>query len=116
MHCKSRILVIEEERRWGLKENNKNYKEEKNQLGVRRQKFRIKWLTFPISHTRFFHLTAIARRRRNAIGFLKKEVWKLDCRQEIEIAFTYFENLFKSSNPQFLDEIQNLIQLTNNFK
>lgn len=53
--------MIEEERGWSLKENNKNYKEEKNHLGVGGNSLESSGSPPPYLNTRFLHLTTIAR-------------------------------------------------------
>jgi hypothetical protein len=56
-------------------------------------------------------VSTISRRRKNAIDFLKNDnnEWLSD-RNDIGDCFVqFFQNLFSSSNPQFLDDLDNLI-------
>jgi hypothetical protein len=76
-----------------------------------KQKSRVQWLTSPNLNTKFFHVSTIIRRRKNAIDFLKNDnnEWLSD-RNEIGDCFVqFFQNLFSSSNPQFPDDLDNLI-------
>jgi hypothetical protein len=76
-----------------------------------KQKSRVQWLTSPSLNTKFFHVSTIIRRRKNAIDFLKNDnnEWLSD-RNDIGACFVqFFQNLFSSSNPQFPDDFDNLI-------
>jgi hypothetical protein len=76
-----------------------------------KQKSRVQWLTSPCLNTKFFHVSTIIRRRKNAIDFLKNDnnEWLSD-RNDIGSCFVqFFQDLFTSSNPQFPDNLDNLI-------
>uniref|UniRef100_A0A2N9IIB3 Reverse transcriptase domain-containing protein n=1 Tax=Fagus sylvatica TaxID=28930 RepID=A0A2N9IIB3_FAGSY len=76
-----------------------------------KQKSRVQWLTSPTLNTKFFHVSTIIRRRKNAIDFLKNEnnEW-LSNRNDIGSSFVqFYQNLFTSSNPQFPVVLDNLI-------
>ena len=76
-----------------------------------KQKSRVQWLTSPTLNTKFFHVSTIIRRRKNAIDFLKNEnnEW-LSNRNDIGSSFVqFYKNLFSSSNPQFPIALDNLI-------
>ncbi|KAK3013488.1 hypothetical protein RJ639_010307 [Escallonia herrerae] len=62
-------------------------------------------------NTKFFHLTIIVRRRRNAIEFFKTsdEVW-VSSRKPIGDCFNdHFHNIFTSTDPSFPPDLDNLI-------
>ena len=76
-----------------------------------RQKARIKWLFAADLNTKFFNLTTIIRRRKNAIDFIKNQQgsW-VSGRKEIGRCFeSFFRNLFETSNPSILNNLDNLI-------
>lgn len=65
-----------------------------------RSKLRVQWLTSPDLNTRFFHVSTIVRRRRNAVEFLQDSAgcW-IDSRDQIGQLFVdSFSEIFTSSN------------------
>ena len=76
-----------------------------------KQKSRTKWLPATDLNTKFFHLSTIVRRRRNAIDFLKNQQgnW-ISGREDIEKCFVdFFIGLFTSSNPSIPNNLDGLI-------
>ena len=76
-----------------------------------RQKSRTKWLPAAELNTKFFHLSTIVRRRRNAIDFLKNQQgnW-VSGREAIGMCFEeFFTTLFTSSNPSIPNNLDDLI-------
>lgn len=76
-----------------------------------RSKSRVTWLTTKDLNTKYFHTSTIIRRRRNAIEFLKMAdgVW-LSSREEIGDYITrYFQDLYRSTNPQIHEDLKGLI-------
>ncbi|KAL0014567.1 hypothetical protein SO802_001636 [Lithocarpus litseifolius] len=76
-----------------------------------KNKSRNKWLTTTDLNAKYFHLSTIIRRKRNAIAFLKNQQgrWILG-RVEIGQSFVdYFINLFSTSNTPIPNNLENLI-------
>ncbi|XP_074300279.1 uncharacterized protein LOC141631518 [Silene latifolia] len=71
-----------------------------------RQRSRVNYLMEGDKSTRFFHLKASNRKRRNHIARLKDEggLWVIDEEAKRKLAMTYFDNLFASSNPSRMEE------------
>ena len=76
-----------------------------------KQKSRTKWLPATDLNTKFFHLSTIVKRRRNAIDFLKNQQgnW-ISGREDIGNCFVdFFTGLFTSSNPSIPNNLDGLI-------
>ncbi|KAB1219839.1 hypothetical protein CJ030_MR3G009481 [Morella rubra] len=76
-----------------------------------KSKSRVTWLTSSDLNTKFFHISTIVRRRRNAIEFLKTPTgsW-LNSRPEIGKLFTdSFSKLFTSTRPVLPSDLEGLI-------
>ena len=76
-----------------------------------KQKSHTKWLPATDLNTKFFHLSTIVRRRRNAIDFLKNQQgnW-ISGREDIGKCFVdFFTGLFTSSNPSIPNNLDGLI-------
>ncbi|KAI9112905.1 hypothetical protein K1719_016019 [Acacia pycnantha] len=74
---------------------------------------RIAWLTAGDRNSKFFHLTTVIRRKRNAILSIKdgNGSWTRD-KMVINHMFTeYFTNLFSSPGPRFLDKSLDAIEV-----
>jgi hypothetical protein len=77
-----------------------------------KSKSREIWLSCKDLNTRFFHLSTLIRRRRNAIDFLKLSsgAWISD-RASIGNCFTHhFSSLFSTASPIIADEMLDLFQ------
>ncbi|KAK3017177.1 hypothetical protein RJ639_007120 [Escallonia herrerae] len=62
------------------------------------------------TNTRFFHLTTITRRRRNALDYIRHEGNWITDRKEIGKCFTeHFSKVFTSSTPVIPHDLENLI-------
>ncbi|KAA3483880.1 reverse transcriptase [Gossypium australe] len=63
------------------------------------QRARIQWLREEDRNTHFFHVRATSRKKKNSIDRLKDSngVWHEDCNEICDVAWNYFNNLFKSS-------------------
>lgn len=79
-----------------------------------KQKSRVTWLDKGEDNTRFFHVSTIIRRRRNAIDSLKvgKDEWISDRVQIGNEFIRFFKELFKSSSPNLNSDIDQLISPT----
>lgn len=78
-----------------------------------RQKSRVTWLTTPDLNTRFFHLSAIVQRRRNAIDALRTGdgLW-LENRDSIgSYVVQNFQSLFCTTSTSFPRGLNDLIPL-----
>ena len=76
-----------------------------------KQKSRTKWLPATDLNTKFFHLSTIVRRGRNAIDFLKNQQgsW-ISGREDIGKCFVeFFTGLFTSSSPSIPNNLDGLI-------
>lgn len=85
--------------------------EQRKDESLWRSKSRVHWLTSKELNTRFFHISTIVRRRRNAIEFLKHPSgsW-LDSREEIGKLFVAsFTELYSSNNPRPPGDLDGLI-------
>lgn len=79
-----------------------------------RGKARTTWINERDANTRYLHITTLIHRRHNAIEYTKNSTvsWIND-RKDIGHSFLdYFSNLFNSSNPIFLAELQSLFCLS----
>ncbi|KAI9112067.1 hypothetical protein K1719_016963 [Acacia pycnantha] len=77
------------------------------------QRSRIAWLTSGDRNSKFFHLTTVIRRTRNAILSIKdgNGLWTRD-KKVINHMFTdYFTNLFSSSGPRHLEKALDSIEV-----
>jgi hypothetical protein len=79
-----------------------------------RNKSREQWLSCKDLNTKFFHLSTIIKRRRNAIDFLKLSsgAWVFDRQTIGNILCIHFVDLFASSQPSLLNELLNLFDHT----
>ncbi|GLT66683.1 hypothetical protein SLA2020_390370 [Shorea laevis] len=76
-----------------------------------KHKSRVTWLTTKDLNTKFFHLSTIIRRRRNAIEFLKtaEGVWLGERREIGDHFLNVFKSLYRSSFPNFPRDLEGLI-------
>lgn len=74
-------------------------------------KSRKTWLTTKDLNTKFFHLSTVIRRRRNAIEFLKNdhEEWLSSRALVGEHIVAYFQNLFTTDSPVIPSDLEGLI-------
>lgn len=76
-----------------------------------RDKSKVRWIDEGDANTRFFHVSTLIHRRYNAISYIQNcdNEW-IRSRQGIGMAFQrFFVDLFTSAEPQFPDNLQNLI-------
>ncbi|KAG8478724.1 hypothetical protein CXB51_028563 [Gossypium anomalum] len=76
------------------------------------QRSRIRWLKERDQNTRFFHVRAMSRKKKNHIEKLidANGCWKYTTTNICNIAIEYFQNLFTTSNPFYEENSFNLIK------
>ncbi|KAB1227298.1 hypothetical protein CJ030_MR1G016844 [Morella rubra] len=79
-----------------------------------RSKSRVQWLTSPNLNTRFFQVSTIVRRSRNAMEFIKNPdgQWLESRAQVSQLFVNSFSELFSTTNPKIPFDLEVLISLS----
>lgn len=98
-------FLVEENLRRALGE------EHRKEESLWRSKSRVQWLTSPDLNTRFFYMSTIVRRRRNALEFIKNPdgQWLESRAQAGQLFVNSFSDLFSTTNPEIPFDLEGLI-------
>ena len=71
------------------------------------QRSKVQWMGLGDRNTRYFHTKASERKKKNTISKILDErgMWKESALEIAEVAVSYFEKLYRTSNPDKIAEV-----------